>query len=177
MHETQSVDSQTETVLVGTIASPFGIKGEVKVIAHFARMPLIVTFQSLQLVTPAGYSAPAKIVSIRHHAPAWLIQFEGVDRNQSERLHGYTLRVDKAELPALPDGEYYAFDLEGCNVVTDTGRDFGRVHTVHMNSVSHDVYETDVAMIPAVEAFVVHIDIAAKTIIVRDVPGLRADEL
>jgi len=169
------MDSQS--VLIGTIAAPFGVRGEVKVMAHFARMPQIKSFTSLELVSPDGVGAPVKVVSVRHHPPSWLVLLDGIDRNQAEHLHGYTLRALKTELPALPADEYYAFDIEGCRVITDAGRDFGTVHTVHVNANSNDVYETDVAMIPAVEQFVLAVDIANKQITVRDVPGLRVDEL
>jgi len=165
------------SVLIGTSAAPFGVRGEVKVMAHFARMPLIKSFTSLELVSPDGVGARVKIVSVRHHPPSWLVLLDGIDRNQAEHLHGYTLRALKTELPPLPDDEFYAFDIEGCQVMTDGGRDFGIVHTVHVNANSNDVYETDVAMIPAVEQFVLAVDIAQKVITVRDVPGLRFDEL
>jgi 16S rRNA processing protein RimM len=165
------------SVLIGTIAAPFGVRGEVKVMAHFARMPLIKSFKSLELVSPDGVGAQVKVVSVRHHPPSWLVLLDGIDRNQAEHLHGYTLRALKTELPPLPEDEFYAFDIEGCQVVTDAGRDFGVVHTVHVNANSNDVYETDVAMIPAVEHFVLAVDIAQKVITVRDVPGLRVDEL
>lgn len=165
------------SVLIGTIAAPFGVRGEVKVMAHFARMPLIKSFASLELVSPDGVGARAKVVSVRHHPPSWLVLLDGIDRNQAEHLHGYTLRALKSELPSLPDDEFYAFDIEGCQVVSDAGRDFGIIHTVHVNANSNDVYETDVAMIPAVEQFVLSVDIAQKVITVRDVPGLRVDEL
>lgn len=167
----------SSSVLIGTIAAPFGIRGEVKVMAHFARMPLIKSFKSLRLVSPDGVEAPAVVASVRHHPPSWLVLLNGIDRNQAEHLHGYTLRALKEELPELPPDEFYAFDIEGCAVTTDTGRDFGIVHTVHVNAHNNDVYETDVAMIPAVEQFVISVDIANKVITVRDVPGLRVDEL
>jgi 16S rRNA processing protein RimM len=169
------MDSQS--VLIGTIAAPFGVRGEVKVMAHFARMPLIKSFTSLELVSPDGVGAQVKVISVRHHPPSWLVLLDGIDRNQAEHLHGYTLRALKSELPPLPADEFYAFDIEGCQIVTDTGRDFGVVHTVHVNANSNDVYESDVAMIPAVEEFVLAVDIAKKVITVRDVPGLRVDEL
>lgn len=165
------------SVLIGTIVAPFGVRGEVKVMAHFARMPLIKSFTSLELVSPDGIAAPVAVLAVRHHPPSWLVHLGGIDRNQAEHLHGYTLRALKTELPPLPDGEFYTFDIEGCSVVTDTGRDFGIVHTVHVNANSNDVYETDVAMIPVVEQFVLKVDIANKKITVRDVPGLRIDEL
>jgi 16S rRNA processing protein RimM len=167
----------SSSVLIGTIVAPFGVRGEVKVMAHFARMPLIKTFTSLQLVSPDGASSPASVLAVRYHPPSWLVQLAGIDRNQAEHLHGFTIRALKSELPVLPDGEYYAFDIEGCSVITDAGRDFGVVHTVHLNANSNDVYETDVAMIPVVEQFVIKIDVDNKIITVLDVPGLRTDEL
>jgi 16S rRNA processing protein RimM len=47
-----------------------------------------------------------------------IVQLEGVQtRAAAEELRGLDLRVDAAEAPRLADGEWWAYELEGCLVL------------------------------------------------------------
>ena len=60
----------------------------------------------------------------------------------------------------------------GFPVTGDTGRSFGVLSDV-LTTPAHDVYVTDQgALIPAAGDFIVDVNLNAKTITVRDVPGL-----
>ncbi len=48
---------------------------------------------------------------------------------------------------------------------------------MHFYPTANDVYETPPAMIPAVDAIVVSVDLPARRVVVRDIPGLRKDEV
>jgi ribosomal 30S subunit maturation factor RimM len=64
----------------------------------------------------------------------------------------------------------------GLQVLTESGQDLGPITHV-LFGPANDVYETPLALIPAVEGeFVVSVDLPARRLIVRDVPGLRKDE-
>jgi 16S rRNA processing protein RimM len=53
----------------------------------------------------------------------YLIALKGVtDRNQADALRGQEVRADRSELPPLEEGEYYAIDLIGFEVVDTQGR-------------------------------------------------------
>ena len=55
-----------------------------------------------------------------------LVKFDGVDdRTAAEALRGQVLVVPESWLPELPEGEYWPFQLEGCEVVTESGRSLG----------------------------------------------------
>ena len=75
----------------------------------------------------------------------------------------------------MPDGEYYVDQLLGLDVVADTGRSFGTLSDV-LSSPAHDVYVTTLgAMIPVAGDYIIDIDLDARKITVRDVPGLIGD--
>ena len=102
------------------------------------------------------------------------------DRTAAEALAGTLLEVPESWLPALGEGEYWPFELEGCRVVTDAGRELGTVSEVIPNpandlwvAVDDDGVET---LVPALRDVIVEVDMAAKRILVRDVPGLTAPE-
>ena len=83
--------------------------------------------------------------------------------------------VRRSELPPLEPDTYYESDLIGLQVLTEIGRDLGTIEAVHYYP-ANDVYETAVAMIPAVGEIVVEVDLAQRLLRVRDIPGLRKDE-
>jgi 16S rRNA processing protein RimM len=97
------------------------------------------------------------------------------DRDAAETLRGGLLLIPKSDLPPLEPDAYYEGQLLGLQVVTESGRDLGSVEQVHFYP-ANDVYETPVAMIPAVESVIVKVDLDAGRILVRDMAGLRKDE-
>ena len=97
------------------------------------------------------------------------------DRNAAEALLGCSVLIKENERAALPDGEYYVDQLLGLDVVADTGRSFGTLSDV-LSSPAHDVYVTTLgAMIPVAGDYIIDIDLDARKITVRDVPGLIDD--
>jgi 16S rRNA processing protein RimM len=56
-----------------------------------------------------------------------IVRLDGVDgREAADALRGMTLSVDRVEAPALAEGEWWAHELEGCEVFGD-GRLIGTV--------------------------------------------------
>ena len=106
----------------------------------------------------------------------WIARFKDVtDRNGGEALHGCAVMIKENERAPLPEGEYYVDQLLGLDVVTDTGKSFGKLSDV-LTSPAHDVYVTDGgAMIPVAGDYIIDIDLDARKIVVRDVPGLVDD--
>jgi len=61
----------------------------------------------------------------------YLVALRGVaDRDQAAALRGQEVRVDRAELPALDEGEMYAVDLIGYEVSDPQGRIRGVVENL-----------------------------------------------
>jgi 16S rRNA processing protein RimM len=90
------------------------------------------------------------------------------------------LVVPESWLPERPEGEYWPFQLVGSEVVTEDGRSLGTVSEVIPNpandlwvAVDDDGGET---LVPAISDVVVDVDVAAKRIVVRAVPGITAPE-
>ncbi len=75
-------------------------------------------------------------------------------------------------------GEYWPFQLEGCDVVTESGRSLGIVSDVIPNPANDLWVAVDAGgaetLVPAIRDVIVEVDIEAKCIVVRDVPGLTA---
>jgi 16S rRNA processing protein RimM len=105
----------------------------------------------------------------------WLVKLEGIDdRDRAGSLRGKALAIDEAERPAAEDDEVYVADLVGCRVVDREGRALGEV-TGSFDSGAHEVLEVRGArefMLPFVDAMVVSVDVAGKTIVCDPPPGL-----
>ncbi len=109
------------------------------------------------------------------------MKFDGIaDRSAAERLRGAVLVVPESWLPELAEGEWWAHQLEGCEVRTGSGRVLGVVREVIPNpandlwvAVDDQGIET---LVPALADLLLDVDVEARTILVRDVPGLTAPE-
>jgi len=180
MENEANVATPLSLVFVGEITSAFGIRGELKMVPamdepkHLLKLPLVTFRWTGKSPLP---ERRLKIVSLRRHMDAALLTVEGVpDRTEAEKFPGAQLFIQRSELPALEDDAFYEADLVGMQVVTDTGKDLGLVSRVLFIPNANDVYETPVAMIPAIADVVQKVDLAARRITVRDVPGLRKDD-
>jgi 16S rRNA processing protein RimM len=78
----------------------------------------------------------------------------------------------------LENGEYYLYQVIGLGVETDKGEALGRVIDV-IETGANDVFVVQGAsgelLIPAIGDVVQHLDLEARRLVVRLIPGLRAD--
>jgi 16S rRNA processing protein RimM len=160
------------TVVIGDIVSPFGLRGEVKVVLQTDFPERFEEIEEAFVGKGAG-GRLMKIEKVRFHKGLVLVKFAGVDDiSTAELLRGMQVRIGESEQPPLEEGEYYIHDIIGLDVVTTEGKDLGKVNEV-LQSPANDVYITDRAMIPAVKEFVVSIDLDQKKMVVKAVEGLE----
>ena len=100
---------------------------------------------------------------------------EVADRTAAENLVGWELQVPAGEIPELPAGEYYTFELEGLEVVTESGDRLGVLEEV-LDLPAHDVYlvregEREI-LLPATEEVVKEIDLDQRRMVVHLIEGL-----
>lgn len=164
------------TVVVGVITKAHGLRGEVTV---RNRSDNPDRWASGSVVFLGDRSLTVRSVRPRG-GEGLIVAFEGVsDRTAAEALRG-ELRVPSAWLPELPEGEWWPHEIEGCEVVTASERQLGVVTEVVPNPANDLWVTVDAAgretLIPAVGDVLVSVDVAAKRIVVRDVPGLTAPD-
>ena len=159
-------------VAVGRINGVWGMKGHVKV-TPLSTNPERLKADSVVLV--AG--RPTKILEVVSPQGYPIVRFQGYpDRTAAERLRDTLIEINEADLPPLPDDEYYVDDLVGLDVVTTQDEPVGSLVEV-LTTGANDVYvirrpgKKD-ALIPAIGAVVISVDLAAKRMVIDDVPGL-----
>ena len=86
---------------------------------------------------------------------------------------GAAIEVERSDLAAPEEGEYYAFQLVGLEVEEAGGRKLGRVAEVS-SGPANDVLELDTGLaLPLVDACVQEVDLERGRILVK--PGFAAD--
>jgi len=117
-----------ETVEVGRILGPHGVRGEVAVESFSDVADRFAPGRALRVLPRSG--APDRLIveTVRPHRGGLLIRFEGVaDRDAAEPLRGALLEVGRSEVPEPPAGTYYYFQLLGCRVRDAHAGDLGAV--------------------------------------------------
>jgi 16S rRNA processing protein RimM len=171
------VDPREPTVAVGRITRAHGVTGEVAVLVLSEVPERFEAGSSLFL----GDGTPLTVAASRGHRGRLLVRFEGIaDRTAGERLVGRDLVVPESQSPPLPEGSYWDHQLIGCAVVAQSGADLGEVRDV-IHTAANDVWtavdaEGHETLIPAIAGVVVSVDVGAKRIVVREVPGLTVPE-
>ena len=105
----------------------------------------------------SGVARVAELVDGREVAVA--------DRDAAERLVNVRLYVDRAQLPAPEEDEFYLADLVGLEAVGAEGAPLGRVDAVHDYGAGASL-EIGALMVPFTREAVPHIDLAAGRITV-----------
>jgi len=111
-------------ILLGRILGTHGLKGEVK-IKTFTADPLdVASYGPVSVADGRRF----KLTNARLQGDVVIAGIRGVaDRNVAETLKGLELTVDRDDLPAPEEGEFYQADLIGLPVVDEAGREVGEV--------------------------------------------------
>jgi 16S rRNA processing protein RimM len=115
-------------VLVGRVARPHGIRGDVVVNPEtdFADERFAVGASLWTRVGGVVTEVTVARVTLRSRRP--IVGFEGTsDISDAERLAGAELRVPEGALAKLEPGAYYVHQLVGCRVETIAGAPVGEV--------------------------------------------------
>jgi 16S rRNA processing protein RimM len=165
------------TVVVGFVTRAHGIRGEVAVEVRSDNADRFAPGSVVRLESGRDLT----IEHAHRHGSRLLVRFEGMDdRTTAESLRGELLVVPESWLPELPEGEFWPFQLEGCEVVTESGRALGVVVDVVSNP-ANDLWvarnaDGEEAFVPAIRDVIVDVDLEGRRIVVRDVPGLTAPD-
>jgi 16S rRNA processing protein RimM len=117
-----------EMALVGRIARPHGIRGQL-IVNLETDFPEERFHPGAELfVNRTGSVEPLTVTTVRFHRQRPVIGVQGVeDMNGAQVLAGLELRVPVDRLAALPAGSFYWHDLVGCRVETSGGQAVGVV--------------------------------------------------
>lgn len=140
----QAINQQLEWLEVGTITSPQGLKGELRVYPD-SDFPERFTQAGKRWLQHPDTSVVTEVQlrSGRYLAGKnlYVIKLEGIeDRTQAAKFRNYKLLVNKSDRPKLSKDEYHVADLVGLEVYhQETGENLGVV--VDLYSAGNDLLE------------------------------------
>lgn len=152
---------------IGLITKPQGIKGELKV------NPLtddIERFSSLKKVLIDGKEY--KVLSAKIGGGVVFITLSGVqDRNSAETFRGKFLCVERKDAVKLPENRYFVADIEGSNLVLDSGEVVGTI--VEVTTARTDIFtvktvDNRVLRFPFLKDLLVSVDVENKIVTVNE---------
>ena len=178
-----------EMVLVGRIARPHGLRGQVAVNAETDfvderfQVGAVLWMHGVRGDAAGGDGVrgdaepePLTVASLRVQNGKPIVAFEGFDRIEDvEPLAGRELRVPESALKPLEPGRYYEHQLIGCVVEAIDGRPVGTVVRIEGGAGGSRLIVEGArseVQVPMVEGICAEIDVAARRIRIDPPDGL-----
>ncbi len=165
-------------LVIGKLRRPHGVRGEMA-------MEVITDFPERIAAGMEVYASPdyikLHIRSLRPHKNLLLIAFEEFSTPEEVGIHRNDyIYVRTADVPSLPDGEYYHHQLIGLRVMDEDGKNFGMVTAILETGatdvlVIEDEHRREI-LLPMADDFVTGVDLNKGEIIARILPGLLPGE-
>jgi len=115
-------------IALGRITGPFGVRGWIKIASYTEPPEQMLSFPVWRADLPDGGHRELTHLECRRHGKGLVVRLTGIDdRDQALALARQELWIERRELPALKDGEYYQADLIGLTVVNLEGHVLGCV--------------------------------------------------
>jgi 16S rRNA processing protein RimM len=174
-HRNEAVMIPDGYMAIGRIATAHGIQGDVRVELHtdfperFAPQTVLYLGETL---------TPTTIEYARPHKQQMLVKFVDVEtRDDAEALRAQWLFVPESDAVALEADTYWVHDIIGLQVQTETGEPLGAVSDVLFTG-ANEVYVVqgdngNELLLPAIATVIQQVDLSAKCITVRLLPGMR----
>lgn len=168
---------ELDTVTVGRIERPFGVKGEVKVRPLSDVPGRLESLTDVSLVAKNGKTMDTSVTGVRRAGKAFIVRFAGLTTPEEAGLwRGGLIQIPRGTAPALPAGQYYECDLVGLAVETEQGRSIGVLEEIwelpgnHVFVVRQGDKET---LIPAAKEWVTRVDLERGRMTVHMIEGME----
>jgi 16S rRNA processing protein RimM len=156
-------------ILIGKIRRPHGVDGEMMIDPYSESVD---RFKPGNKVLIGEDHLPQVIRTRRAMDRAMLITFKDIsDPDQAGLFRNKFMYILKDDLPELPDGEYYHFDLVGLNVF-DTEDELLGVLTEVLETGANDVYVVksengEEILLPAIESVIISVNLKDARMVVK----------
>jgi len=169
-----------DRVVLGRIVGAHGLGGQLRV-RYFGGVPDNLMRLEVALLVESEDAADAERfevtqVSAGRREEVRMTLAGVASRESAERLRGKLVVTEASQLEALPEGEYYSYQLVGCRVEGADGRLIGTVREVWpTGAIDVLVVEGEKGerqLIPAAQDQLREVDIEARLIVIEILPGL-----
>lgn len=163
---------------IGRILRPHGVRGELRaeILTDYPDRMRTFAQHSRALFVGKGHQ-PFTLTGVRFHQDAMLLTFkECTTRDEADVLRGALVEIPLEEAVPLEAGEYYHFQLIGMQVETEEGEALGEIVDAFTAPGANDVFVVHGSrgeiLIPAIEDVVISLDVEARRVVIRPLPGL-----
>jgi 16S rRNA processing protein RimM len=165
------VEDLSDPVVIGVVVAPHGVRGTLRVRALGPGRHL------REGTEPVVAGMRRRISAARQTPKGFLLDLEGVEsRADAKPLGGEQLLLDREELDAPEEGEFYVADLVGLAAVNDAGEVVGTVAdtfetAAHEILVVREVKKEQDLYLPFTLEHVPQVDLESGQIVVRPPEG------
>jgi 16S rRNA processing protein RimM len=152
-------------IRIGKIVNTQGLKGDVRI---YPDTDDVKRFEVLEKLFVEGEDEPLYINRVWYKKNLVIVKFHGLDHiNDVEKYKNKLVYTEKLSQEALEEDRYYVEDLIGMIVIDEHKGEIGVLKDIIKNP-AHDLYlvktPTEDILIPAVEAFILDVDLESRII-------------
>jgi 16S rRNA processing protein RimM len=161
-------------LVVGFLRRPHGVQGEMIMDLHTDFPDRIKSGKKIFI---GDRHEAATFESTRAHANGMLIKLRGFDTPEAAgRFRNQWVYVSAAEVPPLPKGQHYKYELLGLDVVDEQGKALGKLAEI-LETGANDVYivRNDAGkdiLLPAIPSVILDLDMDRRLMRVHLIEGL-----
>ena len=166
-----------DLVAVAKILRPRGLRGEAVAEVLTGFPDRFENLENITAVLPGGERTDLVLENAWFQKERIVLKFEGLDTvEDAETLRDAEICISESEAVELEEGEFFDWQLEGCEAVTVDGEPIGKVREV-LRTGGTEVLVVDAAdgreiLIPFAESICTEVDVEGKRITVDPPEGL-----
>src|SRR5919202_995814 len=120
-----------ELVTIGQILKPFGVKGEVRVRSLSDVPGRFERLETVMLETSGGQTLSTSVDHVRADHDSYVVRFTAFSTpEEAAPFRGALVKITRDPTLALPEGQYFEYDIIGITVKTVDGRLLGTLKEV-----------------------------------------------
>lgn len=165
-----------DLVAIAKVAKARGLRGEVvaDVLTDFPER--FENTEGVQMLLPGGVKRRLKIEKFWFQKDRVVLKFESVDTvEDAEELRGAEVCIPESEAVDLQEGEYFDWELQGCEVSTVGGDKLGEVKELMRTGGTENLVVEGKGkdyLIPFADSICVEVDVEGKRIVIDPPEGL-----
>jgi len=169
-----SPEGEPVYLTVGFLRRPHGLYGEIIMDLHTDFPDRLKRGRKLLV---SEKHTPVSIEGVREHQKGVLIKFNGIDTpEQAGQFRNQWVYVKASEVPPLPEGQIYQYELFGFQVVDDNDNPLGELVEI-IETGANDVYVVrneagKELLLPAIPSVVLDLDTGRRVMRVHLLEGL-----
>lgn len=161
-------------LVIGYLRRPHGVRGEIIMDLHTDFPDRIKPGRNVLI---GEKHQPLTLDTVRQHNQGLLVSLHGVDTPEDAgRYRNQWVYVKASEVPPLPEGKHYQYELIDLDVVDDNGNPLGKLVEI-LETGANDVYivrneSGKEILLPAIPSVILNVDMDQRTMKVHLLDGL-----